>query len=276
MSDELLLSRLQEGVLRMTLNRPKALNALTQSLMNDLVAALDLAARDPAVSVVVLEGAGDAFCAGADRFTGAAVDSRDPLAAAWSLDQAWTSQGMREARLRHQADAAYLLYTMPKPTIAVIKGAAAGAGLALAAACDFRLASSRALFRTAYVAAGYSGDFGCGYLLARLVGAAKARELMFLNDKVDATSARECGMVNWLVEPDEVERRLQEIAGRLAAGPPIALGYMKRNFADGEAMEFRRYLDAESQRMISSARTQDAAEALNAFKEKRSPVFKGQ
>ena len=262
----LVCSTLDDGVLQICMNRPDALNALTQPLMNQLRARLELAAREPDVRVVVLTGAGRAFCAGADRFAGAEPDLDDPFQARWSDDERWRERDMRTDRLRFQMEAARLLYAMPKPTLAVIRGAAVGAGLSLAAACDLRLASTTALFRAGFANAAYSGDYGCAFLLARLIGPGKTRELMMLDDKLDARAALACGLVNWVVDDDELERRALTLAQRLAAGPPIAYRYMKRNFGAVDELGFAAYLDLEAQNMLLSATTDDATEARTAFK----------
>jgi 2-(1,2-epoxy-1,2-dihydrophenyl)acetyl-CoA isomerase len=275
MDEVLLKTSPAEGVLWLTMNRPEALNALTQALANQLRTSLDEAARDPSVRAVVLAGAGRGFCSGADRLRNGDPDLEDSFQARWSGDPRWGEREMRVDRLRRQMDIVHLLYTMEKPTLAVVRGPAAGAGLAMAAACDMRIVSQTAVFKSAFASIAYAGDYGCGYLLSRLVGAGKARELMMLDEKIDAPSALACGLVNWVVEDSELEAKALEIAGRLAAGSPIGHRYMKRNFVQADRGNFREYLDSEALHQVLATSSQDAAEARTAAKEKRSPRYSG-
>lgn len=276
MSEDVLLKATPaEGVLWLTMNRPDALNALTQPMMNQLRATLDEAARDPGVRVVVIAGAGRGFCSGADRARSAEPDLQDPIQARWSHEPRWREREMRTDRLRHQMDASHLLYTMEKPTLAVVRGPAVGAGLGIAAACDLRVASRTAVFRSTFASIAYAGDYGCAYLLSRLVGGGKARELMLLDEKIDAAAALAAGLVNWVVEDADLDARGLEIATRLAAGSPTGYRYMKRNFVQADRGHFREYLDSEALHQVLSTSSEDAAEARAALKEKRPPRFTG-
>lgn len=275
MDEVLLTSTPAEGVLVLTMNRPEALNSLTQPMANGLRKTLDEAARDPGVRAIVLTGAGRGFCAGADRLRNAEPDLDDPIQARWSDDPRWREREMRYDRLRNQMDIAHLLYAMEKPTIAAVRGPAVGAGLGLALACDLRIASRTAMFRSGFASIAYAGDYGCAYLLARLVGGGKARELMLLDDKLDGAAALACGLVNWVVEDAELDAKAIEIATRLAAGSPLGYRYMKRNFVQADNGHFREYLDNEALHQVLATSTEDAAEARVAFKEKRAPKFSG-
>ena len=184
---------------------------------------------DPDVACVVLTGAGGAFCAGGD-VKGMAERNADG-AASPDIDSRIHAQ-----RLSQRATAARL-YKMPKPTLAALPGAAAGAGLALALACDLRIASDNAVMTTAFARVGFSGDYGGTYFLTQLVGTAKARELYFLSDRVDMKEALRLGLVNWVVPADQLETKTMEIAHRLAAGPRVAYRYMKENLNRAAAGE---------------------------------------
>jgi 2-(1,2-epoxy-1,2-dihydrophenyl)acetyl-CoA isomerase len=262
-----LLTERKGKVLVLTLNRPERLNALTSDLHALLHAAVTEAAHDRSVAVLVLTGAGRAFCSGGDMNSGRGEPGEAPPARP-GLEE-------RADELRHHADTARLLNTMPKPTIAMINGAAAGAGLALALACDLRIAASDAVLRTAYASVALSGDLGISYFLTRLAGPAKARELLFTADKIDATEAMRLGLVNRIEPPQALAEATLALAARLADGPAVALRYMKRNVALAETATLEQVLDAEAYGMARCGRTQDIKEAAIAFREKRPPRFTG-
>jgi 2-(1,2-epoxy-1,2-dihydrophenyl)acetyl-CoA isomerase len=168
-----------------------------------------------------------------------------------------------------------LLHQMPKPTIAMMRGPAAGAGLSLAAACDLRIASEDATFSTAFVKVGFPGDFGITWFLTRLVGTAKARELMYLSEKLDASEAMRIGLVNRVVASDQIEAVTMDIARRIGDGPRVANRYIKRNLDAAEAGGLADSLDLEAHHLTLTRMTDDHREAVSAFQEKRPPVFKG-
>jgi 2-(1,2-epoxy-1,2-dihydrophenyl)acetyl-CoA isomerase len=228
--------------------------------LHDAVAS---AATDPTIGVVVLTGAGRAFCSGGD------MNNRGSGTATPTLEE-------RADELAHHADTARLLHEMPKPTIAMINGAAAGAGLALALACDLRIASRDAILTTAYVKVAMSGDLGVSHFLLQLVGAAKARELLFLSEKLDAEEALRLGLLNRVEAPEALSLKTTAIARQLADGPAIALRYMKRNLLCAERGLLDEVLASEAYGMARCGRTQDVKEAGAAFREKRPPAFKGQ
>jgi 2-(1,2-epoxy-1,2-dihydrophenyl)acetyl-CoA isomerase len=260
------LRSLDQGVLTLTLNRPDSLNALNAPLVIELRAALDAAARDAEVGVVVLRGAGRGFSAGGDLREGATPR--------WNGDAASAHEEWRDA-LRGAMECSRLLHQLHKPTIAMVRGPAAGAGLALAAACDLRIASTTAIFTTAFVKVGFSGDFGITYFLTRLVGTAKARELMFLSDKIDATEALRIGLVNRVVPDGELEAQTMAIARQIASGPRIANRYIKQNLNAAEEGRLEQVFDMEATNLTRTRLTQDHAEAAQAFIQKRTPVFTG-
>jgi len=243
-----LLTQLDQGVMTLTLNRPERLNALNTSLMRALNDALAGAARDPAVACVVLTGAGRAFCAGGDMKASAA--SRADPAPETSAPR--SSFETRRDWLRRSMEAARLLHDMPKPTIAMINGACAGAGLSLAGACDLRYAGESAVLTTAFARAGLSGDYGGSWFWTRIAGTAKARELFFLSEKIDAQTALGAGLVT-AVHPDaELTDRTHAIARGLARAPGAALSYMKRNLNAAETQSLEAVFDLEAVNMLLS------------------------
>jgi enoyl-CoA hydratase/carnithine racemase len=249
-------------VARVVLHRPEARNALTLAMKRALVELLPALADEAGVGCVLLTGAGDAFCAGGDTRK-MADDGRPPDPAA----------RMAQLRWEHRIPAA--LHRMPKPTLAALPGPAAGAGFALALACDLRVMSARAFVTTAYARLGLSGDYGASWFLTRLVGPARAREILFLGERLDAEACARLGLANRVVPHDALEEEAFALAARLAAGPPRALASMKEalNRALDEGLD--PILDLEAQRMVESATTEDYEEAVRALREKRDPVFRG-
>jgi 2-(1,2-epoxy-1,2-dihydrophenyl)acetyl-CoA isomerase len=262
--DEVLLQSIEDGVLTLTMNRPDRLNALSWEMCDRLIHALASAADDRAVGAVVLTGAGRAFCAGGDVKSMAEA----PQDAASYED--------RVADLRRRMEAARLLHEMTKPTIAMVRGPAAGAGLSLALACDLRIAGEEARFTTAFAKVGLSGDFGGHYFLTRILGTAKARELYLLSPVLDARAALAAGLVARVVPDAALEDETRAMAKSLAKGPRVALGYMKQNLnlAEGAA-SLAMVMDAEALRHTRCTATDDHREAAAAFVAKRPPRYQG-
>jgi 2-(1,2-epoxy-1,2-dihydrophenyl)acetyl-CoA isomerase len=262
-----LLASLDTGVLTLTLNRPEARNAMSREMNVALASQLALAELDSAVKCIVLTGAGKGFCAGGDvkgmaaRGDGTVGDN--------TIDGA-----IHKQRLAQRATAGKL-FKMPKPTLASLPGAAAGAGLSLALACDLRVMASSAIMTTAFAKVGFSGDYGGTYFMTQLVGAAKARELYFLSDRVSAEEALRLGLSNWVCPPEELAAKTREIALRLANGPTIAYRYMKENLNRAMAGDVDDCLDLEATHHVHCGQSEDHREATKAFVEKREPVFKG-
>lgn len=250
------------GVVTLTLNRPERLNALSPEMLGGLRDALSQLATDPEARVLVLTGAGRGFCAGGDvkRMASGAIayDAPDAVAV-----------------LRRKMELARQLHEFPKPTLAMVNGPAAGAGLAFALACDLRIAGTSARFTTAFARVGLPGDFGGSYFLSTLVGSARAHELYFLGDTVDASSALAYGIVNRVVPDADLAAETAQLAARLAAGPPLAFAYMKRNLRAARGESLSRVLDLEAEHQIAASRTADHAEGTRAFVEKRPPAFTG-
>lgn len=272
---EPVLSDLTDGVLRLTLNDPDTLNALTPAMTRILAERLDHAAKDPDVRVVVLAGSGRAFSSGGNANAFGAVDPGDPLAARWGEDAIWNSTELRTDRLIARARSSVLLHEMPKPTIAMIRGPVAGASLALAAACDFRIVSQTAVFTTAFARLGTSGDFGGSYFLTKLLGPTKTREMYFLSDKISAAEALELGLATKLVADEELEGTTTDFAMRLAKAAPLALRYMKQNLLAAEAHNLETVLAIEARNMVRTFQTEDFREGVAAFQGKRPPMFGG-
>jgi 2-(1,2-epoxy-1,2-dihydrophenyl)acetyl-CoA isomerase len=264
-----LLETIEGGIATLTMNRPEARNALTREMMYALAEALPRLAADPTVRAVVLTGAGKAFCSGGDvkGFAKRAAGGAG-AAAEMSFDQKVTD-------LRMRMETSRWLHEMPKPTLAVLPGAAAGAGLSLALACDMRIAADDAKFTTAFSKIGVSGDFGGSYFLTHLVGAARARELYFSGRVVLADEALQTGMVNRVVPAAQLAEAARAWAAELAALPTVAVGYMKRNLNVGLRASLSDVLDSEAIHMIRTFETEDHKGAAVAFVEKRAPQFKG-
>jgi 2-(1,2-epoxy-1,2-dihydrophenyl)acetyl-CoA isomerase len=246
LSTDVLIEGVEDGVALLTLNRPDSLNALNPDLMRRLTDAVRAAADDEAVRCVVLTGAGRGFCAGGDlKAIGKAADARS------TSDAPPRSSTETRARwLRRSAEAARLLHEMPKPTIAMINGACAGAGLSLAAACDLRFAAQSARFRSAFTPGGMSGDYGGSWLWTQILGTAKARQLYFIDEKRDAEAALAFGLVD-AVQPDEtLHATVMGIARQLAALPGAGLAYAKANLNAALTENFAASLDRESLAMM--------------------------
>ena len=241
---------------------------MNTELFGALLEALTRAAEDKTVRTVVLTGAGRAFSAGGDLrgiakgHVGGTSDS-DPN----SEERVFT--------LRQYVRSAELLRSMPKPTVAQINGACAGAGLALASACDLRYCADSAVFNTAFLAAGLSGDFGGTWTLPRIIGSAKAQELYLLGPRFGSQEAEQLGLVTRRFPDEQLAGEVREIAKRLASFAPLSLAALKANLLDSAEISFSEQLSRESDRQIRCAVTEDAREAANALLEKRRPTFRG-
>ena len=261
-----LLETIEGGIATLTMNRPEARNALTREMMLALSEALPRLANDAAVRLVVLTGSGAAFCSGGD------VKGFAKNAAGAALTQSFDH---KVTDLRARMEVARWLHEMPKPTLAVIPGPAAGAGFSLALACDLRIAADNAKFTTAFAKIGLSGDFGGSYFLNHLVGAAKAREMYFTGQVLLGDEAQRIGLVNRVVPAAQLADAARAWAAELAALPTVAIGYMKRNLNAGLRGSLSDVLDAEAIHMIRTFETSDHKGAAAAFVEKRAPSFEG-
>ncbi len=262
-------ARVEDKVCIITLNRPERRNALSDEMLRGLEGALADAETATDVGAVVVTGAGGAFCAGGD-VKGMADASSGGRGEGLGFDARIHRQRLQ------QRGTSGRLYTMPKPTIASLPGAAAGAGLSIALACDLRIASENAILVTAFARVGFSGDYGGTYFMSQLIGSAKARELYFLSDRIDAKEAERLGLVNRVVSAANLEEETLALARRLANGPTVAYRYMKENLnrASSGADVFD-CLDLEATHHVHTGLTEDHREAAKAFVEKREPTFKG-
>jgi 2-(1,2-epoxy-1,2-dihydrophenyl)acetyl-CoA isomerase len=262
MSEGVLLEAREGGVLILTLNRPDALNALDRLLMNTLVDVLARAAEDREVGCVVLTGAGRGFCAGGD--VGAINKAADQRAERPAADPG--SVERRIQWVRRSGEAARLLHEMEKPTIAMINGACAGAGLSLAGACDLRIAAESAMFVSAFTQFGLPGDYGGAYFWTRILGTAKARELYFLGERMDAAQALEFGLVSRVVADAELRRTTLEMARRFADGSRVGYAYAKRNLNAAETGSLTDILGLDS---MTTVMAREAAARAKAAKRAR-------
>lgn len=261
-----LLVRREDGVLILTFNRPEHRNALTMDMQQRMGEELAAAELDDSIGCIVLTGAGGAFCAGGD-----VKNMAKNHASGAPINQIQRMEMQRQAQRR----STLRLHEMAKPTIASLPGAAAGAGLSIALACDFRIAADTAVMSTAFVKVGLSGDYGGTYLLTQLAGPAKARELYLLGDRIDMAEAARLNLVNWVVPPVDLEKKTMELAKRLASGPRLAYRFIKDNLNRAQKMTFADCLDMESANLMQLRETEDHKEAARAFAEKRAPKFKG-
>lgn len=266
-----LLGRIEGHVAVLSFNRPQRRNALSDAMYDGFGRALPVIERDPSVRVLLVTGEGGAFCAGGD------VKGMHERNAA-SGGGAGGSQPLedRVAWLRsRQALVSLALRRLPKPVVAALPGAAAGAGLSMALAADLRVAAERAVLVTAFANVGASGDFGTSWFLPRLVGEARAKELMFLSPRLTAAEAADLGLVNRVLDDEGFAQAALAFCHDLAARAPIALRYMKENVNRALEATLHEALDAEATAMVRTMGTADHREAAAAFVEKRPPEFSG-
>ena len=256
------LCRIEARVGVVTLNRPAAKNALTLEMKRALHRLIPELGANAGVGCVLLTGAGSAFCAGGDTKR-MASEGRPP------------SPEDRKRQLRWEHEIPRALHRLEKPTLAALPGPAAGAGFALALACDLRVMAESAFATTAYARLGLSGDYGASWFLTRLVGTARARELMFLGERLSAQDCERLGLANRVLPDAGFAEAAFAYARRIAAGPPIALRFMKDNLNLAVTDSLESVLEIEAERMVEGAGTEDYEEAVKAFAEKRAPVFKG-
>jgi 2-(1,2-epoxy-1,2-dihydrophenyl)acetyl-CoA isomerase len=261
MSNDIVLQKLEGGLLTITMNRPERRNALNPDMVRGLVEAARRAADDPEVRAVLFKGAGGTFCVGGD--VKSMAEGRAPLPFETKL-----------ANLR-RVEVSRILHQMPKPVVAQLDGAAAGAGLSMALSCDLRIASESCKITTAFAKVGFSGDYGGTYFLTQLLGSARARELYLLSPVLSATEAQAIGIVTKVVPDAEIDAAAHELALSLAQGPSIALGYMKRNINNAEHLALEDCFDGEAFHHTRCGDTDDHKDAAKAFVEKRKPTFRG-
>ncbi|MGL6109222.1 MAG: enoyl-CoA hydratase [Rubrivivax sp.] len=254
---------IRNGIAVLTMNRPERLNALSQEMIDSAIDTLERIATDPAVGCIVLTGAGRGFCAGGDvkAMGGSTVHEM-------SLEQ----QVDRQRRI-HRMSA--VLHDSAKVSIAAINGPCAGAGFGLALACDLRLAADTATFTTAFAKVGFAGDVGITWPLARALGEARAKELLFLSDVITAQQAAGMGLLNRVLPPAELMPAAMQLAARIAAGPQVAFRYMKENVHAAATESYAQLLDREGFTQRRTGGTADHREGVAAFVDKRAPKFSG-
>ncbi len=260
--NDMVLQKLDAGLLTITMNRPDRRNALHPDMIRGLVDAARRAAEDHEVRAVLIKGAGGTFCVGGDVKSMAEGRTPPPFEA-------------KVSNLRRGMEVSRILHEMPKPVVAQVDGAAAGAGLSIALSCDLRIASASAKITTAFAKVGLSGDFGGTYFLTHLLGSARARELYLMSPVLTAQEALALGLVTRVVPDAEIDAAAHELAMSLAQGPSVTLGYVKKNLNNAEHMSLEACFDAEALHHSRCADTADHKEAAKAFVEKRKPAFAG-
>lgn len=264
-----LLENFEDGVLTLTINRPDAHNTLNVEFADQLNDALQRATDNADVRCLVLTGAGKVFCAGGDvgvQVSGIVEEKdEDPEIAREALAK----------QIRSGMIFSELLYNFPKPTLAVVNGAAAGAGLALALACDFRFCLDTAKLTTAFAKIGISSDSGIAYLLPRIVGDAKARELCFFSDVITGSEALDIGLVTQIANAENFAEASKAYAERLASLPTVAMSYMKNNLSMSESLSLSEMCDFESDNVAHCMGTSDHKRAAAAFLNKEPVTFEG-
>jgi enoyl-CoA hydratase/carnithine racemase len=263
MTYECLLYEVKDGIATLTLNRPERLNALGGTLREDLHDAVTRASADPEVRVMVVTGAGKGFCSGGD------------VKAMNEANEGQRTRPLMDKIAPSRDRTLFALRDAPQPIIAAVNGAAAGAGMNLALACDIRIASTAAKFSQAFVRRGLHPDWGGTYFLPRAVGMAKACELIFTGDVIDAPEALRLGLVSKLVAPEELMPTAYDLARKIAAGPPVAIRLAKRALHRNAESDLPSALEFETFAQNVCSETEDAREGIRAFVEKRAPVFRG-
>jgi enoyl-CoA hydratase/carnithine racemase len=256
------LCEVRERVAKITLNRPEAKNAMTMDMKEALYCLVRDLEDDPEVGCFLLTGAGTAFSAGGDTKR-MQREGKPPV------------MEDRQRQLRWEHELPRMLHRSSKPTIAALNGAAAGAACSIALSCDLRIASEKGFIVTSFAKLGLSGDYGGTWFLTQLVGPAKAREIYFTAERVDAKTCLELGIFNRVVPDADLQNEAFSLAAQIASGPPIALRWMKANLNRALEEDLETCLRYEADRMVRGALTDDYTEAVAAFAEKRKPAFKG-
>ena len=264
-----LIGRIEGNVAILSFNRPEVRNALSEGVYAGFEAALPVIASHPDVRVLMITGEGGAFCSGGDVKGMNASHKGSSASAPVNVED-------RVNGLRHRQNlVSTALRTLPQPVVAALPGAAAGAGLSIALAADIRIAAERAIVMTAFANVGASGDFGTSWFLPRLVGEAKAKELMFTSPRLTAREAKDLGIINVVLPDEDFPAAALEWCRSLAQRAPIALRYMKENVNRAGDVSLQSALDAEATAMVRTMSTADHREAAAAFVEKRPPDFSG-
>ena len=261
MNSDLIINN-NEGILEITFNRPERKNAISRAMFEKILETLKLNIHNKDLSAIFISGSGDAFSAGGDVKDMATKKDLDSL------------QEKTQA-LRNLMEISKILYTSPVPTVAVVNGVAAGAGLALSLSCDFRISTEHGKFTTAFSKVGFSGDFGISYFLSKLVGVSKAKELLYFSDVIDGTKALSLGIVNFLIDSNEIQSYTDSLKNKFKHMPPIAIKYMKKNLNNTDYENLETCLDQEALYQMICSETEDHKNAVLAFVNKEKVAFKG-
>lgn len=245
-----------DGVGTLSFNRPDALNGMTNGMIREFYELLREVAHDPSIAVIILTGKGKGFCPGADlkHYSSGAAD--EPLSAENFL-------------------VPVLLHEMPQVTIAAVNGACAGAGMGYALACDLRYMARGARMNTAFLDVAVAGDMGLPWMLPRLVGAGRARELSFFPRRIEADEAAAIGLVNEAFDAEQLMDEVRARAARIAAAAPLARRGLKQHYVEAESLSFREFINIETERHMRISKSLDTQEAFLAFVEKRKANFIG-
>ena len=257
-----LLCEIRDRVAIITLNRPEMRNAMGDEITPFIREQIKERGRDDRVGAIVLTGAGTAFCAGGNVKGMGGNRTTKMTPAERIVDLKWRQRGLTGA-----------IRAVRKPTIAALPGAAAGAGMALAMACDIRIAADSAFLTTGYRNVALPGDYGISWMLTQLVGSSKARELMFTSERVQAEEALRIGLVNKVVPGADLQQVAFDMARDMASGPASAMAAMKDNLEDALTVDYETALDREAERLVPLSAHPDHNEAVRAFVEKRKPNF---
>ncbi len=252
----------EDGILDIQFNRPDRKNAINREMFEELLKALNDKLKNRSLRGVFLSGSGDSFSAGGDVKDMAANEEK------LSLEEKTVS-------LRKLLNISKLLYSCSVPTVAVITGPAAGAGLALSLACDLRIANKNAKFTTAFSKVGFSGDFGAAYFLKQIVGNSKAKELFYFSDILCAEEAKSAGLINYIKDNESLKPFIEEMKEKIRKLPPLAIKYIKKNISNAEFCNLDHYLDEEALYQMICSETNDHKNAVKSFINKELPVFKG-
>ena len=261
MNSDLIINN-NEGILEITFNRPERKNAISRAMFEKILETLKQNIHHKDLRAIFISGSGDAFSAGGD------VKDMATKKDLGSLQEKTQS-------LRNLMEISKILYTSPVPTVAVVNGVAAGAGLALSLSCDFRISTEHGKFTTAFSKVGFSGDFGISYFLSKLVGISKAKELLYFSDVIDGTKALSLGIVNFLIDSNEIKSYTDSLKNKFKNMPPIAIKYMKKNLNNTDYENLETCLDQEALYQMICSETEDHKNAVLAFVNKEKVAFKG-
>ncbi|MBI6547748.1 2-(1,2-epoxy-1,2-dihydrophenyl)acetyl-CoA isomerase PaaG [Xenorhabdus lircayensis] len=259
----MILTDIKAGVLSITLNRPECLNSINEELHQQLSKAMDIAEQDESVRCVLLTGAGRGFCAGQD------LNDRNTIISEGNVPD------LGQSVERYYNPLIRRMTSLPKPIICAVNGIAAGAGVSLALACDMVIASRTAIFIQAFCRIGLTSDSGGSWFLPHKIGQARAMGMALLGDKISAEQALAWGMIWQVVKPEELEDTTRKLAQRLATQPTVALGCIKQSTYAAAANTLDQQLDLERDLQRKCGHSEDFREGINAFVEKRQPMFKG-